>query len=96
MFDLGHLIRGTPSAIDSSSQVLIVCFDEKTIGLLVSELHGVPEFNRSEIVPTPLASMADGMLVPQVIKANDGRLLIQVIDMTRLFCMLMKPEMVLE
>lgn len=96
VFDLGHLIRGTPSVIDSSSQVLIARHGNKTIGLLVSELHGVPEFNESQIVPTPLASLVDGGLVPQVIKANEGRLLIQVIDVANLFCMLMKPEVHIE
>jgi len=92
VFDLGHIIRGTPSVIDSSSQVLIVRHGEKTVGLLVSELHGVPEFSESEIMPTPLASLSEGMLVPRVIKANGGRLLIQAIDVANLFCMLQKPE----
>jgi len=89
VFDLGWLIRGASSTIDSSSQVLIVHHEGVTVGLLVSELHGVPEFDESQIVPTPLASMSNGMLVPQVIKANNGRLLIQAIDIGCLFRLMM-------
>src|SRR5690606_6976260 len=48
VFDLGHLMRGTKSEIDSSSQVIVIERDGKSIGLLVSELHGVPEFQPSQ------------------------------------------------
>jgi len=96
VFDLGHLIRGTPSTIDSSTQVLVVQHGEHTVGFLVSELHDVPEFSASQIVPTPLASMSDGTLVPKVIKANDGRLLIQIIDIKCLFKLLMVGEVMSE
>ena len=96
VFDLGWLIRDESSSIDSSSQVLVVRHDDVTIGLLVSELHGVPEFSESEIVPTPLARMSEGMLVPQVIKANNGRLLIQAIDIDCLFNRLMVGEILAE
>ena len=89
VFDLGHLIRGTPSVIDSSSQVMVVQHGGHKVGLLVSELHGVPEFGITQIVPTPLARMAEGTLVPQVIKANGGNLLIQVVDIGCLFDLLM-------
>ncbi|MFD2272117.1 chemotaxis protein CheW [Undibacterium arcticum] len=96
MFDLGHLIRGTPSTIDSSSQVIIVRYGDQTLGLLVGELHGVPQFNEAQIIPTPFAGHADGMLVTHVIKANGGRLLIQAVDVAYLFDMLMDREKPLE
>lgn len=92
VFDLGHLIRGTPSVIDSGSQVIIVRYGDQTIGLLVGELHGVPQFNEAQIIPTPFAGHADGMLVAQVIKANGGRLLIQAVDVAYLFDKLMERE----
>ena len=88
VFDLGYLVRGESSVVDSSSQVLIAQHDGHSFGLLVSELHGVPEFNVSQIVPTPLARLSEGMLIPQVIKANAGRLLIQAIDIACLFKLL--------
>ena len=96
VFDLGWLIRGASSTIDSRSQVLIVRHDDVTVGVLVSELHGVPEFADSQIVPTPLAGLSGGMLVPQVIKANDGRLLIQTIDIPCLFKLMMVGEVLAE
>jgi chemotaxis signal transduction protein len=92
VFDLGHLIRGAPSIIDSCSQVLVVQHEGRTAGLLVSELHGVPKFNADQIVPTPLARLAEGMLVPRVIKANDGLLLIQAIDTACLFNLMMAEQ----
>ena len=96
VFDLGYLVRGESSIIDSSSQVLIAQHEGQSFGLLVSELHGVPEFSASQITPTPLASMSEGMLIPQVIKANDGRLLIQAIDIACLFRLLNVGEVLEE
>jgi chemotaxis signal transduction protein len=92
VFDLGHLMRGYRSEIDSSSQVIIVKRGTQSIGLLVSELHGVPEFQASHITPTPLASPSDGLLVTEVIQANDGRLLIQSINVDHLFAILKDHE----
>lgn len=70
VFDLGYLLRGMPSLIDKSSQVIIVRFGAQTIGLLVDALHGVPEFNEAQIMPSPFAGRADGALVKQFIKAK--------------------------
>ncbi|RJX30366.1 MAG: chemotaxis protein CheW [Oxalobacter sp.] len=96
VFDLGHLIRGTQSVIDSTSQVLVVQYGGYKVGLLVTELHGVPEFSAAQIVPTPLAQLTDGMLVPSVIKANNGRLLIQAIDIICLFNLMMVGQVISE
>ncbi|NMM38670.1 MAG: chemotaxis protein CheW [Glaciimonas sp.] len=92
VFDLGHLIRGIPSVIDNGSHVIIVRYGNQTLGLLVSELHAVPQFSAAQITPTPFGGHADGMLVTQVIKANGGQLLIQAIDVAYLFSKLMDSE----
>lgn len=92
VFDLGHLMRGVKSEINSASQVIIVKRDGKSIGLLVSELHGVPEFQPSQITPTPLAAPETGMLVTHVIQANRGELLIQSINIDHLFAVLNNEE----
>jgi chemotaxis signal transduction protein len=89
VFDLGAFLSGEITAIDNSSQVVVVRNGARAIGLLVSELHGVAKFDPAHIVATPLAGSGDGMLVNQVIKANDGRLLIQVVDLDYLFGILM-------
>ncbi len=91
VFDLGYLIRGARSALDSRSQVMVVRHGDHTMGLLVSDLHDVPEFARSMIVATPLGQMSEKTLVPQVIKANNGELLIQVIDIACLIDLLLTP-----
>jgi len=92
VYDLGHLMRGTPSPVDSASQVMIVSHDGQTIGLLVEDLHGVPEFDAAQIIPTPLANGEGGMLITQVIKANGGDLLIQAINVDYLFAVLNDPQ----
>ena len=86
VYDLGYLIRGTPSVMDSASQVIIVRYGSHTLGLLVSELHGVPQFDPSLIIPSPIAGKA---LITHVIKANDGQLLIQSVNTACLFNQLM-------
>ncbi len=93
VFDLRHLMRGVPSVLDSSSQVIIVRHDGQQIGLLVEELHGVPEFPPAQVVPTPFAGSTDGLLVKQVIRANGGRLLIQALDVAQLFACLKDPSL---
>lgn len=92
VYDLGHLMRGTPSPVDSASQVMIVSHGGQLVGLLVDDLHGVPEFDAAHIIPTPLSSGAGGMLITEVIKANGGDLLIQVINADYLFAVLNDPE----
>ena len=96
VFDLGYLLRGMPSMIDKSSQVIIVRYGAQTIGLLVDALHGVPEFNAAQIMPSPFAGRADGALVKYFIKANGGQLLIQAVDVSSLFAVLMIREGVVQ
>ena len=88
VFDLGQIMRGTRSAVTGSSQVMIVTKGTYTVGLLVDELHAVPQFTPAQIIHTPLAMPGSSMLVSQVIKANHGQLLIQAIDVDRLFALL--------
>ncbi|MGE5652176.1 MAG: chemotaxis protein CheW [Bacillota bacterium] len=93
VFDLAHLMHGKPTSLDNGSQVVVVSHGERQVGLLVGDLHGVPEFQPAQIVPTPFAAQADGLLVKQVIKANGGRLLIQAIDIAQLFSCLADPSL---
>jgi chemotaxis signal transduction protein len=93
VFDLGALLSGKPTQVDTSTQVVVVKHGVHAVGLLVSELHGVAKFEESQIIPTPLASIGgNGMLVKQVIMANEGSLLVQVVDTDYLFKMLKNPE----
>ncbi|MHB1677144.1 MAG: chemotaxis protein CheW [Sulfuriferula sp.] len=85
VFDLGYMVRGKASDIRPDGQVIIVQHEQQNIGLLVDELHNVPEFSSEQITPTPFANNVDGVLVPQVIKGNHGDLLIQVLDVDYLY-----------
>jgi len=91
VFDLGFLLNGVLSAIDSNSQVIVIEFGQHKIGLLVGALHSVAQFNASQVTFTPLASSNDGVLIKQIIKANNGKLLIQAIDIKYLLNMLSNP-----
>ena len=90
-FDLGAFLTGTTTVVDASSQVVVVRNGARSIGLLVSELHGVAKFDPAQVIASPLAVGDGGMLVKQVIKANDGELLIQVVDLDYLFRILVEP-----
>lgn len=89
VFDLGYLLHGQSCIIDKSSQVIIVRYCGQTMGLLVDALHDVPQFNPSQIMQSPFSGDAQGTLVQHFIKANAGQLLIQALDVSRLFAVLM-------
>ncbi|MDD0839767.1 chemotaxis protein CheW [Curvibacter sp. HBC61] len=89
VFDLGQLLHGRRSEISSNSQVMILRHGTQALGLLVDELHAVTPFEASALEPSPLALQSQSMLTRQVIKANEGRLLIQAVDADRLFSWLM-------
>ena len=93
VFDLGYLMRGSPTAISAGSQVIILRHDGKDIAVLVDELHGVPKFAASQIKATSFAAMSDALLVKQVIQANEGRILIQVLDIVQLMACIRDPSL---
>ena len=94
VFDLGYLMHGNRTVTDNASQVIIVRYNKQTLGLLVSELHGVPQFTSEQIVPSPFYGDTSRKMVTHVIKANNGQLLIQSVDVIYLFDLLMsqRPE----
>ncbi|MDO9280747.1 MAG: chemotaxis protein CheW [Methylotenera sp.] len=91
VFDLGFLLSGVRSVVDSNSQVVVVEYGQHKIGLLVGALHSVAQFNASQVTFTPLAADRDGVLIKRIIKANGGNLLIQAIDIRYLLKMLSNP-----
>ena len=86
--DLAQLVGASPSRVTANSQVMVLRHGEHTLGLLVDDLHAVPQFDPGQIIRTPLLSSAQSMLVTEVIKANRGELLIQTINVQRLFAWL--------
>ena len=91
VYDLGVFVSGKESLADHNAQVIVINHGGRTIGLLVSELHGVAKFDEGQLVPTPFSSGREGMLITQVIRANDGDVLIQLVDTAFLFDMLKNP-----
>ncbi|WPB55242.1 chemotaxis protein CheW [Xylophilus sp. GOD-11R] len=88
VYDLAQLIGADASRVTGNSQVLVLRHGAHTIGLLVDDLHAVPQFAPAQIIRTPLAVSGQSMLVTEVIKANRGELLIQAVDIPRLFAWL--------
>lgn len=85
VFDLGELMHGRRSRTTPTSQVMILRHRDQALGLLVDDLHAVTQFDPADIEPSPLALLSDSMLTTEVIKANQGRLLIQSVNAPRLF-----------
>lgn len=84
VFDLGWLVHQQPSQIDNRSQIITVRHGHHTLGLLVDELHGMPEFLPQHIINTPFTGGDTSSLVRQFIKAGD-QVLIQLLDVEQLF-----------
>jgi len=93
VFDLGYMVRGQLSEITHTCQVVVVRHGQQSIGLLVDELHGVPEFRDEQISPAPFALEDSDTLVPQVIKGNQAGLLIQVLNIDYIYRALKAGEM---
>lgn len=87
VFDLALLATGRAGAITDNSQVMLVQIGSGTIGLLVDDLHSVQQFDAEALIDSPLGA-AETALAPRLIKANDGNLLIEEIDLERLFARL--------
>ena len=87
VFDLALLATGKPGKVSENSQVMLVHLGESTIGLLVDDLHSVHQFDAADMTGSPLGT-DDAAMAPRLIKANQGNLLIQEIDIERLFARL--------
>jgi chemotaxis signal transduction protein len=83
VFDLGSLLAGRPTVPTPQAQVLLVRHGGHVFGLLVDDVHSVQPFDARNRVPLALTPGATG-LSAGLIKANDGALLIQELDMARI------------
>lgn len=92
VFDLGVMVSGTASMRDAGSNVVVVRRGTRAVGLMVGELHGVTRFDHADVVPTAFGRGDDKALVKQIIKANGGDCLIQVINIDCLFDRLEQPQ----
>ena len=90
VFDLAMLMGGQRTEPAEASQVIVLAHHGQTVGLLVDALHSVPRFSPAQIIQMPFTEMGTSVLVTQVIKANGGALLIQLLDLERLFATLMQ------
>jgi chemotaxis signal transduction protein len=92
VFDLGSLLGHDAAPRGDGGDVVVIRQGERALGLLVGGLHGVTRFGRAAITPTPFAGAGAGTLVREVIQADGGTTLIQVLDTEALFAMLAQAQ----
>ncbi|OBS31976.1 chemotaxis protein CheW [Tepidimonas fonticaldi] len=93
VYDLGRLL-GVAAPADTAvqgRQIILVEHGGQTAGLLVDELHAVPEFAPNEIIEAPFGGAAR-RLIDRLIRARGGEVLIPVVDTVRLFAALRQGE----
>ncbi|MET1113632.1 MAG: chemotaxis protein CheW [Comamonas sp.] len=91
VFDLGHVLRGTPSLVTAQSQVIVIDAAGRRIGLLVSDLLGVQHFAARRFAAAPRMNGNAPAVVGEIIQAQqaDGAaLLVQCLDMAALMQLL--------
>ena len=79
VYDLLGVLRGEPTQCTADCQVLIARSQGVEIGLLVSGLHGVPEFLPDQIQDLQ-GQAPSGGFVKQIISAQGGKALVPVLD----------------
>lgn len=79
VFDLFTLL-GLPTSEDRASQVIVLRHGGLEVGLLVGDLHAVPAFEPQQLSPAPALGGSQQGLVSHLVRANGGKLLIQLLD----------------
>lgn len=88
VFDLGLMLEQQAIEPGSNNQIILLRHEGQTIGLLVSELHAVPELSPDDVVASPVGQDGQRGVVHQLIKARSGKLLIPVLHTASLFAAL--------
>lgn len=84
VFDLDALLGGPGTGLSAGGQVVVLRGDNFELGLLVSDLHGVWSFTAEQSQHAPWTGDMLPPLVTQLLTADEGRQLIQVLDVQRL------------
>jgi chemotaxis signal transduction protein len=84
VFDLDALLGGTGTDLAAGGQVVVLRAENFELGLLVSDLHGVWNFTPEQSQHAPWTGDMLPPLVTQLLTADEGRQLIQVLDVQRL------------
>ncbi|MCO8247627.1 chemotaxis protein CheW [Comamonas thiooxydans] len=92
VFDLGELLFGKPVTRTAQSQVIVLEHRGLKLGVLVSDLEGVARFESGQLRLAPAMAGAADQLVDRLIRANDGDLLIQCLNVAALVRMLKAPQ----
>ncbi|WP_291598118.1 chemotaxis protein CheW [Comamonas sp.] len=91
VFDLGAMLFGEPATRTAQSQVIVLEHQGLKLGVLVSDLEGVVRFESGQLRLAPALAGAADQLVDRLIRANDGDLLIQCLNVAALVRTLKAP-----
>ncbi len=61
LYDLGHLLLGTPTPVQSRNRYLILADTENPAGFLVDAVTGLRRFSRAQMQPADGAQVADDL-----------------------------------
>jgi chemotaxis signal transduction protein len=95
VYDLAYLLTGVSTQMNTASQVVVVKFAGQKIGLLVNALNAVTAFDLSQISMSPLIADGKQVLVKKIIQANQGKVLVQWLDIAVLYKFLMNTDVLL-
>lgn len=85
VYDLARLLNpAAPARSTEGRQIIVLERGAQVCGILVDELHAVPEFEASEIIDAPFGG-SGRRLIDRLIRARGGQVLIAVLDNDRLF-----------
>lgn len=85
VYDWNLVLGKDASSTQVSNQIVVLKNEERSIGLLVDDIHDVKEFEPSQIVKSPFDKGDGKSLLHRLIRANKGELLIQAVNVEGLF-----------
>lgn len=80
VYDLGHLLTGESTPLTEQSQVIVVEYEQRKLGILASALHGVHNFPPEAMLRSPGLTDVSHALINELVKANQDQLLVQCIN----------------
>lgn len=83
--DLAELLQSQAERKPADQQVVLLSHEKQTFGILVDDVHSVPEFGPGELIESPFGQHPTGRYITKFGRGADGDVLIGVLDAPKLF-----------
>lgn len=83
--DLAQLLNAQAERSPADQQVVLLRHEKQTFGILVDDVHSVPEFGANDLIESPFGQHPTGRYITQFARGAGGDVLIGVLDAPRLF-----------